>query len=159
MLRQRVQQPPELLVYGRSMLEMLNLMMNSFDVYEVTYKGQGLGWNEFYAGGGGRAGWRVRKAKVDKYHKIFDVLIREAKLPWFDEYAIVLQYRSKHDPDNVLALGKCFLDVLKQDMVAGKIVRKGYCTDDSTKYCKMVTSVYDSKLAVNEFIFKIIKIK
>lgn len=140
------------------MKELLGMLLRSYECYTIIYKGQALSWNDFYASSGKNA-WKSRKSKIDKYHKIFDILIKEAKLPWFDEYAIVLFYRSKHDADNVLANVKGLQDALKQIERDGIIIQNGYCKDDSRKYCKMVTAIYDKSLEHNEFHFKIIKLK
>lgn len=141
------------------MLDTINLLLNNYEVFELIYKGPGLSWNDIYAGGAGKYGWKVRKTAVDKYKVIFNDLIQKAKLPWFQEYALVLQYHSRHDPDNVLCNSKILLDALKQEIVKGTIVKKGYCYDDGPEFCKMVTAVYDDRLPNNTFIFKIIKIK
>lgn len=97
---------------------------------------------------------------VDKYKSSFGWLIKEAKLPWLEEFALIIFYNSRHDCDNVVGgMGKCFLDALKQEEENGCVTKHGYCKDDSRNYCKMVTAVYDKTLENNTFKFQIIKIK
>lgn len=134
------------------------MLLYSYECYNIIYKGPMLSWNDFYASSGVNA-WKVRTGKVDKYKKIFRHLLQEAKLPWFEEYAIVLFYNSRHDSDNACAGIKCLLDSFKTVEKKGVVLQKGYCHDDDKRYCKMTTAIYDKSLDHNEFKFSIIKIK
>lgn len=126
--------------------------------YEIIYKGQGISWNDIYANSGKNA-WMVRKSIVDKYKKIFTILLLEAKLPWLEEYEVTLRYNSRHDADNAGANVKCLLDCIKQERKDGIVISRGWAYDDSNKFCKAVHLVYDESLENNTFKFIITKLK
>jgi len=126
--------------------------------YTIVYKGQGVSWNEIY-GSSGKNAWKVRKTLVDKYKKIFTILLLEAKLPWFEEYDLTLFYNSRQDPDNASCSIKMFADAFKQDRLGDTILKKGWVYDDSKKYCKGVHIIPDETLENNTFKFVLTKLK
>lgn len=126
--------------------------------YEIIYKGQGISWNDIYANSGKNA-WKGRKSIVDKYKKIFTILLLEAKLPWMDEFEITLIYNSKHDPDNCGAAIKILVDAMKQKRDGGLVTQRGWIYDDTKKYFKKMTIIPDELLETNTFKFIITKLK
>jgi hypothetical protein len=126
-------------------MELINILLKSYDTYSFFYKGKGVSWNDIY----GSNNWRVRKTIVDKYKTSFGWIIKEADLPQMEEFALIVNYNSRHDADNVGCMGKICLDALK-----GK-----YVEDDSPKHLKMFCIIYDKSLEKNNFKFTIIKIK
>lgn len=126
--------------------------------YTITYVGQGVSWNQIY-GASGKNSWKIRKTLVDRYKKIFTVLLLEAKLPWFNEYEITLEYNSRHDLDNAGCMIKCLQDCFKQDRLGDQIIKKGWVHDDSKKYCKRLTIVPNESLENNTFKFILKKLK
>lgn len=126
--------------------------------YTILYQGQGISWNDIYANSGKNA-WKIRKSLVDKYKKIFTILILEAKLPWMDEYEVTLLYNSKQDVDNTGAAVKILLDSLKQKREGGIVTQRGWVYDDSKKYCKGIHLIPDESLENNTFKFIIKKLK
>jgi hypothetical protein len=126
--------------------------------FTIVYQGQGISWNDIYANSGKNA-WKIRKSLVDKYKKIFTILILEAKLPWMDEYEVALFYNSRHDLDNCGAMSKILVDVLKQKREGGIVTQRGWVYDDSKKYYKKLTIAPDESLENNTFKFIIKKLK
>lgn len=124
-------------------------------VYTVSYQGQGVSNNKFYSA----QDWRIRHGIKTKYGKIFSYLLMAEKLPWMDEYMMLIFYNSRHDADNVSAMGKLMLDCLKEEREAGQIVKKGWVYDDSKEYLKGFAVFPDNSLKSNTFEFVILHIK
>lgn len=128
--------------------------------YLITYSGQGLSTNAFYAGGAGRNGWRTRSTIKNKYAKIFTTLLKDSDVKWMDEYMMVIFYNSKQDPDNVLGgLGKVALDTLKEEREKGVVTKKGWVHDDSKTYLKGACCFPDLALPNNTFDIHLIHLK
>lgn len=123
-------------------------------VYTVVYQGKGVSSNDFYE----QKHWGTRLALKHKFEKIFQVHLLKVRLPKIDQYAVVLFYNSRHDPDNCGGFLKIFLDTLKEKRLKGKLIKKGYVIDDSSKYCKGTMQIFDSTLPTNTFEFQIIEI-
>jgi hypothetical protein len=65
-----------------------------------------------------------------------------------------LSYNSRHDPDNVVAMEKIFIDTIKQDVdPQGNVLYEGYIKDDSKRYCRGVILRPDESLPYNSFKF------
>lgn len=113
--------------------------------YSFIFKGRGASWNDIY----GSNNWRTRKTVVDKYKTSFQWIIKEAKLPQFEEFEIAVQYNSRHDVDNVGCMVKICADALKGT----------YVPDDSPKHFKKMSIEYDTTLEKNNFKFTITILK
>jgi len=108
------------------------------DTYSITYKGQAPSLNDIY----GSSNWRVRKGLVDKYKKIFTILLLERNPPKYEKYKVSIFYNSRHDCDNVVgAVGKILNDTLKTKWVP----------EDGPKFCKGISAEVDTSLEHNEF--------
>lgn len=123
-------------------MDVLNL--KAYDTYTFTFIGRGVSWNDIY----GSNNWRTRKTIVDKYKTKFQWIIKEANLPKLEEFALVVNYNSRHDADNIGCMAKICLDALKGV----------YVKDDSPKYLKMVSIIFDDSLDKNNFKFTVIKL-
>ena len=124
------------------------------DVVEITYTGKGVSLNDFYSQGH----WSKRSQIKKKYRKIFDVLLEESKLQWLDKFYLLITYNSRHDPDNVIGMGKVFVDALKQESnKAGDIIREGYIREDDKRYYRGVAVFPDESLPMNTFKFLLIE--
>lgn len=123
-------------------------LLRFFKTYKVVYEGTGVSANTFYAGGNGKNGWKVRYGTQQKYKKIFGFLIKAARIPKMQSYALVVFYSQKQDADNVVGgTVKLFNDVLKEIAVP----------DDGYKNCKLVASIYDPTLKPKTTEFIIVK--
>lgn len=116
------------------------------ECFNVLYEGQGVSLNKFYSQGH----WSVRNNIKNKYKPIITLLLKEAKVPKMDEFGLVIEYNSRHDPDNVTGMEKLFVDSMKEN---------GLIIDDHKKYYKFYCVTPNLELANNTFIFKIYKIK
>jgi len=126
--------------------------------YTITYEGQGLSWNDIYANSGKNA-WKIRKSLVDKYKKIFTILLLEAKMSWLEAFDLTIEYNSRHDCDNVGCMGKTLVDAMKQEREGDTVIRKGWVYDDSKKYFKGFHILVNESLENNTFKFIIKKLK
>lgn len=136
------------------MKDLIDLLLRSFETHEIIYKGPIYSNNDAQS-----KHWRKKASLVKKYKIIFRHLILAAKLPWFEEFALVVYFNSRHDTDNISSTAKIFVDCLRQRELKGKIIQKGYVKDDSKKYYKMLAILPDDSLKKHEFKFKLIKIK
>lgn len=120
-------------------------------VADIRFKGRGVSFNEIYSSGT----WYTRSRIKNKYKDIFDLLIKGDKdIRWMNEFVIDLSYNSKHDPDNVVAMEKIFVDTMRQERDKEKnVIKKGYFYDDSKRYCKGVILRPDESLPFNTFRF------
>lgn len=117
------------------------------DSYTLRYKGKGVSLNNFYSAGH----WSKRHSLKKKFTPIFkDIFDKKLKGEFLNEFALVIFYNSRHDPDNVTGLEKLFMDSLRSF---------GYVTDDSKKYYKLFCVIPDESLETNEFNFLLIKLK
>lgn len=112
------------------------------DSYTITYKGKAVSLNQFYSG----AHWSVRSNIKNKYRKIFIPLIEEQKIPKIDMMELVIEANSRHDVDNLVAMGKIFMDCVKtMDII----------DDDNPKHYKSLTLRSNKELPSNTFSFNI----
>lgn len=120
-------------------------------VADIRFRGQGVSFNAIYSSGT----WYTRSRIKNQYKEIFGKLILADKdLRWMDKYVIDLSYNSKHDPDNVVAMEKIFIDTLRQERDKEKnVTKKGYIYDDSKRFCKGVVLRPDESLPFNTFRF------
>lgn len=130
------------------------MLLYSFECYTINYKGPIYSNNDAQS-----KAWQKKAGIVSKYKTMFGWLLKEAKLPWFEEFALVIHYNSRHDPDNISSFAKIFTDAFKQVEKKGEIVQKGYVADDSKKYFKLLAIVPDDSLDTNSFKFQLIKLK
>ena len=120
-------------------------------VADIRYQGRGVSFNAIYSSGT----WYTRSRIKNQYGAIFAELIEANEdLRWMDKYVIDLSYNSRHDPDNVVAMEKVFVDTMKQERdKEGNIEYEGYFHDDSKHYCKGVILRPDDSLPYNTFKF------
>lgn len=126
------------------MIDLINLLLHSFETYTITYKG------DIYTNNDAQSmHWRTKGPIVSKYKLVFKDLARQAKLPWFDEFGLIVHYNSRHDADNISSFAKIAVDAMK----------KKYFKDDSKAYYKLFAVLPDPSLDKKEFKFTLIKIK
>lgn len=111
----------------------------------ICYKGKGVSINQFYSQGH----WTTRNNIKKEYKPIFEKMIEEKEVPKMNEFALLIRYNSRHDPDNVTGMEKIFVDSLKSMNVI---------EDDSKKFYKFYGVYPDLTLEPNTFIFNIFKI-
>lgn len=100
--------------------------------YKVVYSGEIISFNKLYSGGH----WSKRSGMKTKFHKIFDILLLEAKVEPMREMFLAIFYNTRHDCDNIVLTGKFLMDTVK-----GK-----YLLDDTSKYYKGIQIIHDSSL-------------
>lgn len=87
------------------------------------------------------------KAKIIKDLKsTVKLLCLEAGFKKVDKFIVDIEFNSRHDVDNVITIGKIFVDSLK-----GK-----YIEDDNKKYYRGLTIRPNEDLKMNTFILSII---
>lgn len=120
-------------------------------VAEVVYKGKGVSFNAIYSAGT----WQTRSSIKNKFRKIFlGLLADNADIHWLQRYVLDVSYNSRHDPDNVIAMEKVFVDTLKQKVdPEGNIEYDGFIRDDSKKYCRGIVLRPDESLPYDTFKF------
>ena len=120
-------------------------------VAEVVYKGKAVSFNAIYAAGT----WKTRSSIKNKFRKIFlELLAANEDIHWLDRYVLDVSYNSRHDPDNVIAMEKVFVDTLKQKIdPEGNIEYDGFIRDDSKKYCRGIVLRPDESLPYDTFKF------
>ena len=125
--------------------------INLTKVAEVVYKGKGVSFNAIYSAGT----WHTRSSLKNKYKKIFlDLLKENEDIHWMDKYVVDVSYNSRHDPDNVIAMEKVFIDTIKQKVdPEGNVEYDGFIRDDSKKYCKGIILRPDDSLTYDTFKF------
>jgi len=100
--------------------------------FKLVYDGEVISFNKLYSGGH----WSKRSGLKTRFHRIFNVLLLEAKVEPMKEMFLVIFYNTRHDCDNIVLTGKFLLDAMK-----GK-----YLVDDTSKYYKGIQIVHDSNL-------------
>lgn len=98
--------------------------------------------NKIYAG----KHWAVRKKYKDDYKKICTEALNEYDSFVAEEFYFDISYNSRLDIDNGILVSKFLADTL---------VSEGIVQDDSPKYYKKVSIVYDSDLPKNTYIVDI----
>jgi hypothetical protein len=112
----------------------------------VNYSGKIPSFNQMWAG----MHWKARKRMADSYHLIFrDYLkkIFKGKNEPATAFSIYIFYNSRHDPDNIMAIEKLFVDTL---------VRDGYVVGDDKKHYKSLVICPDTTLKKNTVEFNIV---
>ena len=71
--------------------------------------------------------WAVRSKNKNDWRAFFTPLIKQAGVPLLPQYRLLLEFNSRLDPSNTIAMVKLFEDTLKN---------VGLIHDDSKKYCK-----------------------
>lgn len=120
---------------------MIEILKNKEQI-SIVYEGKGVSINDFYSQGH----WTKRNKIKKEYKPIFSKLINSSGIPEMDSFAIIIEYNSRHDPDNVTGIEKLFVDTLKDE---GRII------DDSKKYYKFYGVTPNLELKSNTFIFNI----
>ena len=90
--------------------------------------------------------WTVRQAITQKFHKIFEVLLLQAKMRPMKEMSIVLFYNSRLDVDNTSVAAKVLADTIKEK----------YIPDDRTEFYKGLAMIHDGSLPKNTYEFNIL---
>jgi hypothetical protein len=126
-------------------------------VIKIRYQGKGVSLNKFYKQGH----WSTRSQLKNEYCEKFDKLFETSKdLEWVESFYLVIFYNSRHDVDNVVGMGKVFVDAFKRTLDAeGNIVRPGYVMEDDKKHYKGLCIIPDKSLPYNTFDFIILEPK
>lgn len=112
---------------------------------KVIFEGKGISLNEWYSGKGG---WRARHTKVNKYKGAFSALMLEAGMhlkPKYQKATVRLDYNSRLDPDNAIAMVKIFIDCFKVH----------YIKEDDKRYIRGVMIHPDETLDKNTYVFTV----
>jgi len=131
---------------AKHILRFINLLVKFKivkNVYKIRYVGKIPSFNDIYE----TKHWSVRYNLSQKYHKIFAILFKAAKLPKIQEFSLYMTFNSRHDVDNLIAIEKFFTDALTQ----GK-----YIENDNQKSFKSIHIVLDRDLPTNTVDFTII---
>lgn len=118
------------------------MQQNQKNKVVITYQGQGISLNDWYSAKGGF--WR-RKQLKDQYSKIFNELLQKQDIPEIRAFTMQLDFNSRHDTDNTVAMLKMFVDTLK-----GK-----YIKEDTKEFYKGLVINYDSRLPKQTYVFTI----
>jgi hypothetical protein len=110
--------------------------------YKIVWDGDMVSTNMLYS----QKHWSARSAMKNKYIKIFDTLLLQAKVKPMKEMSIVLFYSGRMDVDNT-STGCKFL----ADAVKGK-----YLQDDSSKFYKALFLIHDSSLPKGTYEYHIV---
>jgi hypothetical protein len=123
----------------------LNLLFK-FRIYNkhfvITYNGDISSANKIWSG----VHFSVRSAMKNKYAKIFNTLLLEAKVKKMDEMSLVTFYRSRHDVDNLSSLTKVMADCIKGSFIE----------DDNPKFYKSTHTIFDESLPKGTIEFHLI---
>ena len=90
--------------------------------------------------------WAIRSSTKNKFTKIFQVLLLEAKVKPLQEMSMFVFFNTRHDVDNLSAIQKIMADTLKGH----------YIPDDNTKHYKSTHTIFDSTLPKGTVEFHII---
>ncbi len=90
--------------------------------------------------------WKWATAK-QYYRREFLELLNSQKIPKFKAFALEVTYNTKHDPDNLVAVIKFFIDTFRE---------LGFVKNDTKKYYKYLKIEADSTLPKVTLEFKII---
>lgn len=135
-------------IFNEAYYKFLSECEESFNIYEIDYKGKGISLNDFYSS----SHWRTRHNIKTKFKPLFKGLIREVlEYKSIKKFALVFEYNSRHDTDNVTGTEKLFVDALKEDKSGD-----GWVIDDAKKYYKMYLVKPNEELEKNTFRFKLI---
>ena len=110
--------------------------------YKIIYTGEMSSLNSVWSS----RHWTTRQAITQRYHKIFEVLLLQAKLRPMKEMSIVLFYNSRLDCDNTTIAAKVLADTIKEK----------YLEDDRTAFYKGLALVHDASLPKNTYEFNIL---
>jgi hypothetical protein len=122
-------------------------------IHKITYVGQGLSLNQFYAGGH----YMIRKNLAKKYKAIFRPMFKS--LPQIKKYSILLTYNSRMDVDNTVGMTKVFVDALRTetDKKLKVVTYKGHVDDDNKNFYKGLFLIPNDSLPYNTYEFYIIQ--
>jgi len=140
----------------RKIVERFIKILESFGLikksYLIEYIGVGFSFNEIYA----QSHWKKRSDAKTKYSFLFRRLIDKClKKDTINEFSLITFYNSRHDPDNVMAMCKIFIDCMKPKKESG-ITQSGIIIEDNKKYYKLTAIIPDTNLAMNTFQFILI---
>lgn len=110
--------------------------------FKLTYTGKIVSWNTLYS----QKHWTKRNALKDKYHEIFTILTKQAKVKQMNEMVIVAFYNSKTDVDNTTVMCKWLADVVKIKHIE----------EDDNRFYKGIIVFFDEKLPKNTMQFHIL---
>lgn len=131
---------------AKVILRILNLLLKLKivnNIYKIRYVGKIPSFNDIYE----TKHWSIRYALSKKYHQIFAILFKAAKLPKINEFSLYMTFNSRHDVDNLIAIEKFFTDALKEG---------NYIENDNQKSFKSIHIVLDKDLPVNTVDFTIV---
>lgn len=110
--------------------------------YKIIYTGEMSSLNSVWES----RHWTTRQAITQRFHKIFEVLLLQAKVRPMNEMSIVLFYNSRLDCDNTSIAAKVLADTIK----------KKYIEDDRPSFYKGLALVHDPALPKNTYEFNIL---
>jgi hypothetical protein len=124
------------------------------DIHKIIYTGKGVSLNAFYS----QNHWYKRHQIKNQFRSIFgELFLNYGKMSWMDEFSIIIFYNSRHDPDNVVGMGKLLVDFMKQETdKEGNVTKEGFVKDDSKLYYKGLVICPDTNLPNNTFEFIIL---
>jgi hypothetical protein len=113
-------------------------------VVTFRYTGKGISLNKFYSQGH----WSTRHNIKQEYtKKLAPVIAHAMGKHFFEEFFLLIFYRSRHDVDNVVGMEKMLMDMLKGHVVSG----------DGNKAYKGLMMFHDKNLPMDTFEFILIE--
>lgn len=112
----------------------------------INYFGKIPSFNQMWAG----MHWRARKKMADNYHLVLGSAIKNVLKKGNEpanSFSIYIFYNSRHDPDNIMAIEKLFVDTL---------VRNKYVAGDDKTHYKSLVICPDSTLPKNTVEFNFV---
>jgi hypothetical protein len=110
--------------------------------FKFTWDGEIVSTNKFYEA----RHWTVRSGYKQKFSKIFETLLYQAKVKPLGELSLVIFYNGRMDIDNLSIMGKMLVDTMKDK----------YILNDGNKIFKSTHSIVDTKLPSGTIEFHII---
>lgn len=91
--------------------------------------------------------WKWSNAKQYYRREFLDLFENSKKITKVKAFALEVTYNTNHDPDNLVAVIKCFVDTFRE---------LGYVKNDTRDHYKSLSIAYDSTLPKVTLQFKII---
>lgn len=135
-------------------------LLDNYKSYTITYKGKAISLNDFYSS----SHWHKRSSIKKKFKPLLRELIsKEIGSDFLEEWALIIEYNSRHDPDNVTGMSKLLVDALRPDSNRYKdeswFKGSAWVADDSKKFWKFFSIKPNLNLDMDTFIFTLIKLK
>lgn len=104
---------------------------------EFNWVGKGVSLNEWYSS----KHWTKRVALANKWHLFFRSMV-PIPMPRFETYYITMEYNSKIDASNSMALIKLLEDMMQ---------KYGIIENDNKMFCRGITIIPNLTLKHNEY--------